>query len=131
MPNKKTSKIVIKTILSLLVALPIESKPQTMTTETASCNPEPFRVDNTFTRNPYDNIIYYQCTSIEDAYMLNKTEKQSRKTCDYIKMVYFDGWRRSWISAIYNSECKTKYYSSPKGEDTIIPEGWHPPLRVR
>lgn len=127
----KIGRKVIQILLFLSAGFPAQSESQTLTTGISSCEPNPYRLDNTYTKNPYDDIAYYKCYSIDDKYRTSETEVQSRKTCEYTKVVYYDPWMRSWTNTEISKACKARDYELNQKKDAIIPEGWHPPLRTR
>ena len=128
---KQSKKIIIKTILCMLIAIPLQTESQMLPLEVSTCEPNPYRKDNEFTSSPYDNIAYYRCLSIADEYISNQTNIQNRTICEYTKVVYYDTWIRSWTNAETSKTCKVKYYGLNQNKDAILPAGWHPPLRIK
>ena len=118
-------------LLFLLAGFPVKSESQMLTTGVSSCEPNPYRRDNAYTKYPYDEIIYYKCYSVNDMYMPGKASIQERETCEYTKVIYYDTWIRSWTNAEMSRTCKVKYYGLNQKKDAILPEGWHPPLRIK
>ena len=128
---KQSKKIITQTIFFVLIAIPLQTESQLLPLEASTCEPNPYRKDNEMTSSPYDNISYYRCLSIADEYKSNQTDIQSRRTCEYTKVVYYDTSMRSWTNAEMSKTCKVKSYELNQKRDAIIPEGWHPPLRTR
>ena len=127
----KSKKIIIKTILCMLIANPLQTKSQMLTTGISSCEQNPYRRENAYTENPYDDIIYYKCYSTEDSVISNETNNQSRKTCEYTRVVYYNTRMRSWNKEEIYKTCKVKKYELDQEKEPIIPEGWHPPFLTR
>lgn len=116
-------------LLSILFGCPAYS--QSLSTSLSTCEQKPFRRDNEYTRNPYDDVVYYNCVYVEDGYDPSRTTLQSRKTCEYTKLVYYDQYMNKWTSKIGMSQCRIKNYEKESNNRTVVPEGWHPPLIAR
>jgi len=126
------AKLVLLYGLSVIsIVFPSRIRAQSSSTSINNCEPRPSRVDNAYTRNPYDDISYYNCQSVEDVYRLDQREIQSRTVCDYTKVIYYDRDYRKWTNISKDLRCRTKYYSQSLDAKPIIPEGWHPPLIIR
>ena len=95
------------------------------------CDPRPTRRDNEYNQDPCDEAIYYSCSYIEDVYSRSKTDIQSRKICDYEKIIYYDAYRSKWSSSADMTRCRTRNYAREADKNPVLPEGWHPPLSIR
>lgn len=115
-------------LLLVVLVVPTPSSPQSLTSSYGSCDPNPIRRDNEYTRTPYDDISYYECMSVTDTYDPNSTQVQSRQTCGYVKLVYYDRYSGKWTARNDRIRCTTRIYAKKEEGVTTPPDGWHPPL---
>lgn len=115
----------------ITILFPARIRSQSASTSIDNCEPRPSRVDNAYTQNPYDDIFYYRCFSVEEVYSVDQSKVQSKSVCDYEKVVYYDRDFRKWTSMSKDLRCRTKNFSQVFDAKPIIPEGWHPPLMIR
>jgi hypothetical protein len=121
----------ILALMLMILSLPAVSKSQQLSTDYSQCNSSPTRRDNEHTRSPYDDIVYYNCVHVREMYRNDQSNIQSRETCQYTKMVYYDRYWKKWATRNHISGCSTKTYPKKEEKTTILPVGWHPPLNLK